>query len=275
MLNNCYNYGINQRDNDFKQPGNDNYNLPANPTSGQVGAAVQQGAVNDGLVNIAWQPGQPIPAPPQGFNLVALGAVGGARPDYHWWRLNGDGSWSHKRGQTPAKTTYTDGMGAEQPFNDPRDPAQRDGYDIIGFMGTPKLPVGQVQPGLFVPANAERVWDLVHSGFEDFHGDFFDLAALATHLPTGSPIADPQWGGVTFGESMGFGMLASGEAQAMGIPVYMRVFEGVVGVYSDLNGSNITYYVDNNGLASAVPAPGAAMVLALGGLVSVRRRRSV
>jgi hypothetical protein len=271
--NNCYNYGINQKDNDFKQPGNDNYGLPANPTAAQVGAAVLQGAKNDGLVNINWQPGQPIPAPPQGFNLVALGSVGGARPDYHWWRLNGDGTWSHKRGQTPAKTTYTDGQGMEQTLTDPRDGNQRDGYTLVGFMGTPKGPVGQQQQGLSVPPSAERVWDLVHSGFEDQHWDFFQLSALASHLPTGSPIPDPHWAGQMAGQSLGYGMMASSAAQGVGFPVYMRVYQGVVAEYSDLDGTSIHYYVDNNGMGSAVPTPGAAAVLALGGLIGARRRR--
>lgn len=271
--NNCYNYGINQRDNDFKQPGNDNYTLPNNPSSAQVGAQVLKGAKNDGLVNIDWTPGDPIPAPPDGYNLVALGATGTNDWDYHWWRLNGDGTWSHKRGQTPAKTTYTDAQGQEQTFDDPRDADQRDGYDLIGFMGTPKTPVGELQDGLDVLPNSMRVWDLRHSGPEDFYGDFFNLSELLSHMPTGSAIPDPLWGGVDAGESMGFGFCASSLAQAMGFPVYMRVFEGVVGVYSDLNGNNITYYIDNNGLARAVPAPGAAMLLALGGVVASRRRR--
>jgi hypothetical protein len=271
--NNDYNYSIDQRDDDFKQPGNDNYNLPDNPTSAQVGTAVKQGCKNDGLVNIDWQPGQAIPRPPDGYNLIALMTKGGEQWDYHTWRLNGDGSWSQKAGQTPAKATYTDGEGREQTMTDPREAAQRAGYDLIGFMGTPKAQVGQVQEGLFCPPAAERVWELIYSGREDQHWDFYNLSSLYAHLPTSQEIPDPHWPGVMAGQSMGFGMLASTEAQAMGFPVYMREFEGVVAEYSDIEGSVIRYYPDNNGLGSAVPSPGAASLLGIAGLIADRRRR--
>jgi hypothetical protein len=274
-LNNDYNYSINQRDNDFKQPGGGHYDLPPVPTSAQVGAKVKQGCRDDGLVNIDWAPGQAIPLPPEGYNLVALMAKGGEEWDYNTWRLNGDGTWSQKIGQTPAQTTYADAQGRDQTMTDPREAAQRGGFDLVGFMGTPKAPVGDFQEPLFCPPGAERVWLLVHAGLEDDHADFFNLAELATHLPTGPEVPDPHWGGVMAGESMGLGMVASSEARGMGFAVYMRVFEGVVAEYGDLQGDVIRYYEDNHGLGAAVPGPGGAALFGLAAACAARRRRGV
>jgi hypothetical protein len=270
-LNNCYNYGVNQKDNDFKQPGLDHYGLPDAPTTQQVADAVLAGAKFDGLRNIAWTPGDPIPTPPDGYNLVALGAEGGADWDYHWWRLNGDGTWSHKRGKNDAKTTYTDGLGREQTLTDPREAGQRDGYDLVGFMATPKIGIPTLWDGLHPTPGSERVYALVHSGRDDFSEDFFNISELLTRLPTGSPIADPQWADGPYGTLMGYGLLASDEALAMGMPEYMRVYQGVIELY---NSDGVHFYVDNNGLALAVPGPGAGLLAVLGAGAAARRRRS-
>lgn len=287
--NNCYNYAINQKDNDFKQPGG----LPWPGAGGPAVLTVMQWcdkvmgrAAGDGLVNIAWQPGQPIPAPPQGFNLVAFGAVAGTKGrddntdgDYHWWRLNGDGSWSHKRGQQAAKTTYTDANRMEQPLTDPRDPAQTDGYTLCGFMGVPKnpRPANHIDPGLQAPSSGVRVWDLRYSGFEDYSRDFvgFDATLLMSHLPTISPaneVPNPNWVDGIFRDDRGFSFLPG--SGITGFPAYMQCFNGVVAVYSDLDGTEIRYYNDNNGLCDFVPAPGSVMAFGLAaGLFAVRRRK--
>lgn len=298
--NNCYNYAINKKDNDFKQPGG----LPwpgaggaANLTNAQWCDKVRGRAIGDGLVAVAWNPGQPIPTPPAGYNLVALGSKPGTKGrnrrtdgDYHWWRLNGDGTWSHKRGQTAAKTTYTDANNMQQQITDPRNAAQLDGYVLCGFMGVPKNPppANHTDPGIRPPSQRVRLWQLDLSGWD---APLIDLGPIEQdrirlHLPTISPsnqVPDPLWVEPHVGTPRGYSLLPG--QGVLGFPPYLRVYQGVVAVYFDLDGQDIRYYRDNNGLQPAietllqtVPTVSEWGLIAIatgimfGGLVLLRRR---
>jgi hypothetical protein len=88
--NNCYNYGNNNRTDTFAQPGRRSGDYP-NP---MVCADVAAAAISDGL--------EALPASgvcPDDKDKVAL-FVDPDLPnrDYHWYRLDNDGMWSHKPG---------------------------------------------------------------------------------------------------------------------------------------------------------------------------------
>ncbi len=104
--NNCYNYANDKITNTFAQPGRGSgAQGPFPPDCGSTGAA----AVRDGQVVT----GAPAATPAQG-HFVALVIWPGE--DYHWYRLDSNGMWSHKRGGTQA--INIDASGAL--INDPR-----------------------------------------------------------------------------------------------------------------------------------------------------------
>jgi len=121
--NNCYNYATDIRTDTFAQPGRASGYTPANISTGEYTTA----AVSDGLqsgVNLdnLWDTS----GLPNG-HVVALVIDPGN--DFHWYRMEADGTWTHKPGSTPA--TSLDNSG--NPITDPRT-ADRDGYtDFGGF----------------------------------------------------------------------------------------------------------------------------------------------
>jgi len=107
FFNNCYNYGNNKRTNTYAQPGRAAGIFLAWPDDMNC-SAVGNAAIADGLV--------PLPASgtcPDTEDKVALVVAPGW--DYHWYRLDNNGMWSHKPGGTPA--TNLDNAG--NPINNP------------------------------------------------------------------------------------------------------------------------------------------------------------
>lgn len=97
--NNCYNYGCNKRTDTFAQPGRG---------SGQRWTVITK----DEIIKRAKQDGleyrnMDSSAPPKTKSLVAL--VVGANVDYHWYRLDRNGYWSHKPGGTNATNVDNSG----------------------------------------------------------------------------------------------------------------------------------------------------------------------
>lgn len=140
--NNCYNYANDKATGTFAQPGRAHdlraglaYNLRI--TSGEV---VQAAAVNDSLqvVNVPRPPQGPfvqnrLPRVPKGpRHLVAL-AVDVDGRDFHWYRLDSDGKWSHKPGIT--RVSQYDNAGHY--ITDPRN-CSKGSYTFFGFMSTDK-----------------------------------------------------------------------------------------------------------------------------------------
>jgi len=112
--NNCYNYANNQATNTFAQPGR----ATGTPMTGDTCAGVQPSAVSDGLVatdNFADET--------EGW-YVAL--VIWPDEDFHWYRQDSGGCWSHKPGSTPV--INTDNSGAQI-----TDPATCDRGDYTQF----------------------------------------------------------------------------------------------------------------------------------------------
>ncbi|TXI51094.1 MAG: LamG domain-containing protein [Lysobacter sp.] len=117
--NNCYNYATNKLTNTFAQPGR----AAGAQWTGLTCAAVTTAAIADGLVPISSYP----LGKPQLRSPLALVVAPGI--DYHWYRLDTNGYWTHKPGGTEA----TNLDNANNPILDPRT-ADRGRYtDFCGF----------------------------------------------------------------------------------------------------------------------------------------------
>lgn len=120
--NNCYNYANNKATNTFAQPGRASVGTAGSMTC----AAVRAAAIGDGLEPISDYPSWPLDFK-KGVALVT-GYVG-STPDYHWYRLDSNGTWSHKPGGGTARNTDESG----NTITDPRT-ANRGGYaNFCGF----------------------------------------------------------------------------------------------------------------------------------------------
>jgi len=120
--NNCYNYANDRMTNTFAQPGN----ASGKPMNGNSCSGVQPSAVSDGL---AATPNFSAPlAAKKGF-YVALVIWPGQ--DFHWYRQDNIGCWSHKPGQTPARNTDNSGAAISDPQTCDRGP-----YNFCSFMIT-------------------------------------------------------------------------------------------------------------------------------------------
>lgn len=91
--NNCYNYSCNIRTGTYAQPGRASGNMYGSINCAEVGA----GAVSDGLVATDCDRGCGCR---ECCHQVALVVAPGW--DYHWYRRDRNGRWSHKPGGTPA-----------------------------------------------------------------------------------------------------------------------------------------------------------------------------
>ncbi|WP_417414842.1 hypothetical protein [Hoeflea sp.] len=111
--NNCYNYANNQATNTFAQPGR----ATGNPITALSCKGVQPSAQSDGLIPAAGFAGQLKPG--QGW-YVALVIWPGR--DYHWYRQDNVGCWSHKPGQTAARNTDSSGNAIADPKTCDRGP---------------------------------------------------------------------------------------------------------------------------------------------------------
>ena len=104
--NNCYNYANDQATNTFAQPGRASGRMYTALTC----QAVQPAAVSDGLA--AWPNFHGALARGHGW-YVALVIWPGR--DYHWYRQDNVGCWSHKPGSTPARNTDNSGAAIADP----------------------------------------------------------------------------------------------------------------------------------------------------------------
>ena len=115
--NNCYNYGCDIQTGTYAQPGRATGHMYVNIDCHDVG----NGAQSDGLVPINCDEGCGCK---ECCHQVALVIAPGW--DFHWYRKDRDGRWSHKPGGTPA--TNLDGSG--NIITDPRT-ADRGPYTVF------------------------------------------------------------------------------------------------------------------------------------------------
>lgn len=124
--NNCYNYSNNHRTDTFAQPGR----ATGHQYTQLTVASVAAGATSDGL-----EPTNAWAISPTGKDKIALVIWPGV--DYHWYRQDKDGRWSHKPGGT--KATNLDNSGAL--IYNP-ETANRGNYTVFGgYFFTPSDPV--------------------------------------------------------------------------------------------------------------------------------------
>lgn len=90
--NNCYNYGCDKITNTRAQPGLGSGRRYSTHDCNDVASAARR----DGLSSVPGATGNP----PPNSHYVALVMAPGL--DYHWYRFDANGRWSHKAGSTPA-----------------------------------------------------------------------------------------------------------------------------------------------------------------------------
>lgn len=133
-LNNCYNYANNEITDTFATPGRAT-SCPFSNTH-PTGKAIHKSSVCDGLTSL--NDADPDSLPTHKLNLVALVfwppemLAGELVFDFHWYRLDNNGRFSHKPGKTEA--TNVDNSG--KLIKDPRK-ANRGPYtEFVGFLET-------------------------------------------------------------------------------------------------------------------------------------------
>ncbi|NGP89903.1 hypothetical protein [Fodinibius halophilus] len=94
--NNCYNYGCDIQTNTYAQPGRA-HGITLSPGDLEDCDAVQNGAIADGLKPVNCDEGCGCKDCQHQVALVIWPGV-----DYHWYRKDQNGKWSHKLGGTPA-----------------------------------------------------------------------------------------------------------------------------------------------------------------------------
>jgi len=104
--NNCYNYANDRITNNFSQPGD----ATGKAITGMSCAGVQPSAVSDGLVATS-NFSSPLAAK-KGFYVALVIWPGN---DFHWYRQDSSGCWSHKPGQTAARATDNKGAAITDP----------------------------------------------------------------------------------------------------------------------------------------------------------------
>lgn len=103
--NNCYNYACNLRTDTFAQPGRAGGYTPAAINCEEYTKAAKA----DGLIEVDCA--KPCPKCCHKVALVIWPGV-----DFHWYRQDANGMWSHKPGKTAARNTDNSG----NPIGDPR-----------------------------------------------------------------------------------------------------------------------------------------------------------
>lgn len=106
--NNCYNYANDKITNTFAQPGRGSGSVgPYPPNCSGTGGAAER----DRLNRIA----NPSMTPAEGQIVALVIADQPNFKDYHWYRRDANGRWSHKPGQTPARNTDNAGQSITNP----------------------------------------------------------------------------------------------------------------------------------------------------------------
>ena len=124
--NNCYNYSTNRRTDNFAQPGQAAGGIYSNISCREVYAA----AIRDGLTPTEYFPYRS----KSDEMLIALVAVSGW--DYHWYRRDDNGYWTHKIGSSEATDLDSSGNRISNP-----ETADRGEYkDFCGYFKIKNFP---------------------------------------------------------------------------------------------------------------------------------------
>jgi hypothetical protein len=110
--NNCYNYACDIKTGTFAQPGT----ASGNPFTSTDCASVTSASLSDGLSGVGCDETEC----QQCCHQLALVIWPGV--DFHWYRRDRNGSWSHKPGSTPARNTDNSGNTITDPRTADRGP---------------------------------------------------------------------------------------------------------------------------------------------------------
>ncbi len=248
--NNCYDYATNRQTGGYTQPGG--LPVPADYTCMDVA----NGATVDGFDPMAV-------GDPNGCGMgecvvalvVAPAAQNGGLTDFHWYRRNCDGTWSHKPGKSRAKTTdssgnvITDPRTADRSWKLPRGTALP-GYSIFcGFYCVPcdfelgptpqPSPMHHRQSSLpnvvasmnFGAGRPDRKWSIENPQ---------EISAIQEMVFSGSP-TDP----IVDRDELGYSGVTLTSSTVPGFPDFVRVLDGVVEI---IDGDNAEYRSDAAGL---------------------------
>ncbi|MCA9771703.1 MAG: hypothetical protein KC466_04795 [Myxococcales bacterium] len=230
--NNCYNYATDLKTDTFAQPGNEG----GDPISPITCAEAKQSAKSDGLKDADGMGMCPA-------DHIRTALVVDPGTDYHWYRQNADGTWSHKPGQTCATTKDNAG----DPITDPAT-ADRDGYtDFCGYMCVPltvttikTLEVAEVKGAEpLVQVAIVRRSGVANPGWT--LTDPLEYDTLAAYLEDLVPVANPNWP-----ELLGYrGFAILRQDDALPIANIVRVWNGVIEFHE---GETMSFFADGNGL---------------------------
>lgn len=131
LNNNCYNYANDTITNTFAQPGRGTGTEGPYP---YVCSSTSSAAIRDGLAAIA----SPDISPASGHVCALVVSTTPGFSDYHWYRRDSNGMWSHKPGKSAARNTDNAG----QTISDPRSCDRGPYNNFCGFFNT--VP-GQIQ----------------------------------------------------------------------------------------------------------------------------------
>lgn len=125
--NNCYNYATNTPDGSFAQPG---WGAGGSMESPYTCGGVTSAAESDGLQFAGRTMEEAQDRCDASCCLVAL-FVSEDNKDFHWYREDADGTWSHKPGWTPA--TQLDDSDPPQPITDPLTANRNGGHPSLNY----------------------------------------------------------------------------------------------------------------------------------------------
>lgn len=142
--NNCYSYAANDPDGrpyGKPQPGE----ASGAPTRDANCLPVLDAAAKDGMPPMCIDPN----SPPEGMYPVALvhGTDIQGQQDYHWYRQNPDGTWSHKPGSTAVTNLDESGNQILDPASADRDGTGKGGVNYDEFCGYFPMPKDGIQTG--------------------------------------------------------------------------------------------------------------------------------
>lgn len=133
VANNCYNYGNNRRTDSFAQPGKASGQELTTITVSEIESRCNQDQLNITTSSAS---------PPNGQSKIVIyiglvpNGVGGFVWDFHVWRKDSNGMWSHKPGATNATNLHSGGGTISDPAS--LTTSQRGGYDtLVGYFFTP------------------------------------------------------------------------------------------------------------------------------------------
>jgi len=243
-INRCFNYGINRAAvGERNIPGGDP--KPDEWTCPEVIARL----VGDGIA----------PAPSaddcdQGQCVIAVRVAlkedNGGWTDFHVYRRNGDGVWSHKPGGDPARLKADDPESIGDPYYEEDPGICWPGYtEFCGYFCVPcdfELPANPVE--IIIEQNRERAGLMasvnIYSGNADPEWEITDaseISMIQQMIYAGAP-ADS----ITQREFMGYwGMSLAADGSIPGIPLFVRVLDGVIQIVEE---DTYEHRVDSMGL---------------------------